>query len=561
MIGKRIRIMFALAVLILNMAFMTTSFADDGEVVLGINDSTIDTGTSTTLTVTLRNLDGGDIKTIDGLDNFEVLGTSHINSTQTINGITTKEVGLNINIMPKNIGTFTLKAHVDVDGREVLSNELTVTVTEQDASLQEETQDVFIKATLTKDKLYFGEKTLLTYELYSRYNVSNIDYSDQPVFNNFLTKDLENSNQNGSYLTINGNKYVKYVIKETVLTPTDTGHLTIPSFNVNVYLGSNSFFGSTETKVVKTEEKRIEVSELPLKGQPDDFSRIVGDIQVEGQYSAAEIEANDSLTLTVSIKGDANLDGFTELPINDSADFSIYQNQLKADESKIGDDYQASKEFQVIFIPKKSGELTIEPIHVVYFDPVEKSYKTAVIDGKTIHVKGDKTAGTIADDQSFSGEDTSGNDAAPLQTVTLSTLPIAHGSNDYLMIPKNALYIGFMSVIGVVVCIILFFVFYKKRGKNKGGYDDPVLKEAYASGKKAQSLMEVKMAVELMIKHTYGFSIFAYCYEDIGAKLKNQELTKRIIQVIDDDREISIEELKTYLEEIYKIVCKIDKQK
>lgn len=495
--------------------------AAEPQIRLDMDNLNLEMGSSFKVTLSLENMNGGKLKGFTGLENFEVLGNSTSSNTSIINGVTTRVLQANYTITPKYTGDFQLKAYVEYEGKTYETNTLEVSVKEQSTDLQGETEDIFMKTVLSKEQGYFGEKLILTYELYSRYRIDDYGFTNPVQIDGFIAEDIPKEQLTNNYITINGNQYVKHEVKKMILTPTTTGDMKIPSHQLQVIIGTESFFSQGKSVYLQTDEADINIKPLP-PGQPSNFSGIVGTLDVQGIYSQGEVGYGQSLSLKVTLSGGSNLELIDSIFPKDRKNFSVYETEKELKVDVVGQQYMALKEYQVILVPKVTGDVVIDPIKINYFDTATDTYKDAVIDGKTIMVKGEmpnKSNSAI----------TSNNDTGITRDpILINQISTGINNDGYIMINKNHLWIA-LSIMGILI-LVIGICLYLYLSMNKG---DKELRQIYARCKQAKDDRDYYDILNDMIKYRYGISIKALSRQDIMRRIPKEVVTEHVLKVID----------------------------
>ena len=115
---------------------------------------------------------------------------------------------------------------------------------------------------------------------------------------------------------------------------------------------------------------------MPEKGQPLNFSNLVGQFEISTTIGKLRLKAGDTTTLTVKIFGVGNIqDAIFSLP-DISKNFKSYADEPKLVKKNKNKQLYGEKSFKFALVPLKEGNFQIPSISLSYFDPKEKSYKT-----------------------------------------------------------------------------------------------------------------------------------------------------------------------------------------
>ncbi|MCL1873689.1 MAG: BatD family protein [Clostridiales bacterium] len=493
---------------------------------LDMDTLSLQKGVSCSMVLTMENAQESELLDIDGLENFDVLSTSQSTSTTIVNGAASYQKNLHYTIMPKNAGQFTMRANIQYNGQTYVSNMLEVNISESQSTGGESAQDLFVKTILSHNSAYLGEKIVITYELYSRYNIENFGFTDYTAIDGAVVKDMPQDQVMAEYVYLDEVRYVKYEAKQIIFDPIKTGQFTIPSFNmqVNVITSSNNPFGGlfsrSEAVYLQTEERQLTVNPLPAEGKPRDFSGIVGELQIEGVYSRQELNYGDSLSLRITATGNCNLDDLKEIFRGEKPGFSVYETQKDAEESIVNNRYQVKKEFEAIIVPEKTGSLNVTPGYISYFSPASGKYEKAEIPGATLEVLGE-----MPQLQSSGGVQT-----GELETVKINQVSYASSDDGFFLIQLNK-QVLLVILIGLAILIALTIILLRLLAKRKK--DDSPLKSLYKQLMAAKDINEIYSIFNTMIKHKYQLSLKASSRQAIIHSLPDTDLARQVAEIMD----------------------------
>lgn len=553
MTGNKYKAAFLLLILI---TFIFGShgkvMAKDPEFILDIGSLNLQTGKSTNLLLSLVNAQGAKLSKINGLENFDVLSTNPSTSTQIINGDVSYQDDIRYVIMPKNVGQFTLQGIVEYKGKTHHTNQLNINVSEAKDLPQENVSDLFVKTIVSDSEVYLGQKIVLAYELYSRYNIEDYGFRDTVEVDGFMMSDVPKDNLKAEYVFLGDNKYVKFEAKQTYLTPIKAGTFTIPEYNfqVNVSTGSG-FFSTSQAEYLRTEAKQITVKPLP-DNKPADFSGIVGNLNLQSEYSRLEVPYGDSLTLKVTASGNCDLSLLDKLTKNSIKDFTVYETEKGMEENIVGYKYSARKDYEIILVPEKSGEVKIDPIHISYFDTESGTYKQAEISGATITVTGN------APQYQTQAQNNGGTTVT--EKVIIDRINYTPKNEGYLTLQLKKSHLIIVFIILIILALLLVLVifltkFLKVQDKN--------LLEIYRKTNNTTNKNELYNILNDMIKYRFNLSIKASSKDIIKAELTKYYLSDPVIEIIEymENNRSSLEEensyLKNKLKDIYKKLNKV----
>lgn len=551
MTGKKCRIRFDIILFSLIFIFnlsAVAAFAKDAEFLLSIDSLNLQTNASTNLVISLVNAQKASVTEITGLENFDVLSSSQSTSTQIVNGDITNRKDLRYVIIPKQTGTFTLQAKVEYNGQTYLTNALQVTVSESASG--EEAEDLFIKPVLSDGEMYLGQKAVLTYELYSRYNIENFGFLDNIAIDGFICADIPDDQLKAGYVYLNGNKYVMYEARQLLLSPMKAGTYTIPAYNFQVNVSTGDFFSSAKPVYLKT--KPLELTVKPLPSPPVGFSGVVGKMNVDAAYSRQQLNYGDSLTLRVTASGNCNLDPLTRIFTGNVEGFAVYETQKDTEDGVENNQYHSKKEFEIILVPETTGELNIPPVFLTFFNPETGSYEQAEIPGTTITVLGEVP---VAQAPAQSGY-------TPLETVRIEQVSYNLRDGEYLTLQlKKETVVVVLLVTGVVlilaVAAILFLAWRRKQNNN--------LHKLYQQIQRSNDRNEIYNLFSAMMRDYFNISLKASTRDAVSARLSDCGFGSEILGIRDAlearSSNADLAKLKNRIREVCKKLKKISKHR
>ena len=242
--------------------------------------------------------------------------------------------------------------------------------------------NLFVKAEISKKNVFVGEQLLVTYKLYNRYDLANTEMTKLPNLDSFWKKDLETSSRFKREV-IDGVAYNVATIKKTVLTPQKDGTLLIDPIEIKCSIRTNnrsndpfaSFFNSysVQEEFISSNPIKIKVKNLP-RPVPKNYIGIVGSIKVESSVDKNAVKANDAINYKISFIGTGNLELLAEQKIDFPTDFEVYD--AKIDERIFQGGLKRSvKTYEYLLIPRYEGQYEIPKSVFSYFDSKTGKFK------------------------------------------------------------------------------------------------------------------------------------------------------------------------------------------
>jgi len=432
------------------------------------------------------NANGGQLQPPD-LSQFNFYGSQQ--GFESING--SVSMSYTYFLSAKREGTFTIgAAKISVGGKTFSSDPITIKVSAGSGNVPTQNNnsnntngnnntssqtsnnqgDVFVALSLNKTKAYLGEEIIATFKLYSRLDVSGIQFDKAPTFSGFWSQEVELPQQiNLTTETVNGVSYQVGVLKKTVIYPQRTGSLTIESFEGEVmarklvkqqgFWGIFNQYQDIPVKFAST-PKTVTVTALPPNA-PTSFTNAVGDFSFDVNIDQTEAKTGDALTLKVNIKGSGNLKLIENINIQFPSDFDTYPPQISNNIATTSSGATGSKQLDYLIIPRNPGQFTIPPIEFTFFNPQTGVYKTLKSEAIVLNItKGEGTESTnIVSGLSKEDIQLIGSDIRFLKTGNINLTP--KGGDFYGSFFFWSFYIG-----GILAFAIIFLVRRKKIREN-----------------------------------------------------------------------------------------------
>lgn len=417
--------------LLLFISVIGNAIADDVTFVASAPKSVV-LGQHFRLTYTVNTTDAKE-PVIADMPDFDILSGPNISTQQSyssVNGKTTSSVSVTFTyiLLPKSEGEFTIQpAKINAKGKELTSNSLSIKVLPEDkassaaqngdrrqssnTSANISNEDLFMRATLSKSKVYEQEAVLLTYKVYSVVNLTNLSFPT-PELKGFNIQEVELPQEKQFELEhYNGRNYNTIVWRQFVLFPQQSGKLEIPSLDFEAVVAVqnrrsidpfemmfNGFSGYVEVKkLLKTKSLSLEVEKLPF-GKPADYSGGVGDFSITSTISDTKLKTNSEFTLKVIVKGTGNMRLIGNPQLELPTEFESYDPVIENKFNLTANGFKGEKVYEYLITPKASGTYTIPSAHLSFFNTSTGSYETLKTQEYTVEVeKGNEAAVTLID--------------------------------------------------------------------------------------------------------------------------------------------------------------------
>lgn len=248
-------------------------------------------------------------------------------------------------------------------------------------------KEMFLHVVADKDNPWVGEQVTVTWLLYTRSEVLKFE-PKPPSLDGLWTEILYEPDAYFTYHEdlVGGTPYVVAVVSKRALFATEAGRLEVKPFEARV--------SSLSTRVGQAHELASDPVVLKVKalppGAPAGFDpTYVGQFNVESAVDRTEIDASESLTLTVQVSGVGAIRRTTPPQLSFPA-FSFRAPRDIEDSVDVSSGtVQGSRTYRYWTTPQVGGQIEMPAIELPYFDPTSASYEVARSRPIPIMVSGD----------------------------------------------------------------------------------------------------------------------------------------------------------------------------
>ena len=339
------------------------------------------------------------------LKDFRVLsGPNQSTSMQIINGVSSSSLTLSYILMPNTTGSFTIgSASIQSENDKYATSPINITVVKgtpkpkddnsSSVSNQEIADNLFIRASIDKNKVYQGEQVTVTYKLYTRLNIaSQMSVDKLPQYQGFWAEEIETArNITFSTEVIDGKQYRVGLLKRAALFPSQSGKLEVTPLELTVPIQIqkkknpnnmwDDFFGDPfgRAEIVEYPAKsntiKVDVTPLPENNKPASFRGAVGRFDFSASLDKSITKTNEPISLKFDIAGTGNIKLLELPPFELPNGFEKYDPKVDEQINRRGK-ISGVKKAEYLLIPRIAGSREILPIEFSYFDPEIKAYKT-----------------------------------------------------------------------------------------------------------------------------------------------------------------------------------------
>lgn len=355
---------------------------------------------------------------------FRVLsGPNQSTSMQIINGVSSSSLSLSYILLPHATGAYTIEsASIQYNGQTYKTDPIKITVVKgsqnpknddtPNVSNEEIAKNLFIRASIDKNKVYQGEQVTVTYKLYTRLNIAaQISVDKLPQYQGFWAEEIEMP-RNISYTTevVNGKQYKVALLKRAALFPSQSGKLEVTPLELTIPVQVekkknpnniwDDFFGDPfgRAQVIEYSAKsntlKVDVMPLPENGKPASFKGAVGKFSFSASLDKSSTRTNEPISLKLKISGSGNI-SLLDFPSFETPNgFEKYDPKVN-DQINRSSVISGSKEAEYLLIPRIAGTREIPSIEFSYFDPSQRVYHTIKSNAFNVKIEQGQNIGSV----------------------------------------------------------------------------------------------------------------------------------------------------------------------
>ncbi len=263
----------------------------------------------------------------------------------------------------------------------------------------------FVHTEVDKDSVYVGEQIIVSWYLYTRHNITDINTLKYPLLKGFWKEDIQRSSRLSFTQEVkNGIVYRKALLEKYALFPITDGLLNIDPYEIQCKVVPNSFFGFRRFNFFRPQAYKktskaiaLQVKPLPINGQPDNFSGAVGQYSLDiRKPSGTEFKVNEPFSYSIKFTGKGNAKRIQAPSFELPEGLESYDTKVISEYFQDGSSY---KTFDFLFTPRRPGLISIPQTSFSYFDPEKEAYVEKEIPAWQINVQAGSE--TVDDSHTF----------------------------------------------------------------------------------------------------------------------------------------------------------------
>ena len=324
-------------------------------------------------------------------------------------------------------------------------------------------ENLHLVAEVSNKNPYLNQGFSVVYKLYfsPQINVTNVGEIDSPEFNDFWSNNIKIPRLQIERGTYKGENYNYVIWKKIVLYPQKTGKLNISPLSLDISIdvptNKRDFFGNRiYTQIPKTVtvgNREINVLSIP-QNAPVNFSGAVGIFDIELLGTKTELNASESLQVTLKVKGEGNLKLFSIPSLETPNSLEKYEPQYKENVKTSIKGMYGNISDTYTLVPQFKGKYPIGPVEFNYFNPKTKSFESVFTEEIIINV----LEGPTAFNQNNTTK-TSSNNISVFQNQFkfLKTKPNLISLESKNFIFSTIFYVILLIPIAIILIVLLFF--------------------------------------------------------------------------------------------------------
>ena len=317
---------------------------------------------------------------------FKVVnGPNNSISSSIINGVVSSEQTISYTIMAPKTGTYLIRpASIKTNNKTLTTKPLQVKVVKKRKAPAGATDNggepVFILVEPSDSIAFVGQQVLIDYVIYTSKNIESYNLISESDYGGVFNAEIRRFPKQPERIVLNGQQYVRQIIRRVALFPQQAGALEIEPLVVQVGVATGKknkrrmfFFRNLKYENVASKRAEISVRSLP-EGAPDDFGGAVGNYTMASMITPPRLTTDDALSVKMILRGNGDPKQVLPQNLKFPKSFDVYDPKVIRDEVEEGQGgIKHSKEMEWVVLPTKSGNFSLQPTFS-YFNPDSMKY-------------------------------------------------------------------------------------------------------------------------------------------------------------------------------------------
>lgn len=248
-------------------------------------------------------------------------------------------------------------------------------------------EEMFLKASVNKTTAYEQEAIEYTVKLYTTYgDIKFLGAAAAPKFDGFVVEESDDVSKSLTFEDYHGKTYKTAIIARYIIFPQKSGKLKVEGNTYTVSTDARQYYHDPyfQTMTVKypvqlnvtPNDIVIDAKELPAP-VPDNFIGGVGKFRLESSMPTTSLSTNTAASLILTVEGTGNIK-YLKLPDLSTyypAAIEVFTPESTSDVKVGTSNVSGSAKFDYSIVAHESGNFTLAPIKLTYFDPEDGQYK------------------------------------------------------------------------------------------------------------------------------------------------------------------------------------------
>ena len=320
---------------------------------------------------------------------FTIISQSQNSSSSWVNGQSRQKIEWIVNVTANDSGNLIIP--VIKFGHDA-SHALPISILPSSANKGvQDDDDLFLDVTATPEKPMIQSQVLYTLKLFRKIDLAKASLSD-PELNDAV---IEKLGDDANYTTqVSGVTYM-VIERKYAIFPQKSGVITIKPLVLTADVISrgrqnpNSFFNSqmTQRRIVKSNAVTLNVQAIPSTFTGHWLAAEHVELTQTWSDDTSQMKVGEPLTRTIKLVANGSTVG--QLPELNTAkldsQLKAYNDQPVLQEMKKSDGLMAIREEKIALIPSKTGDYTLPPIHVAWFNTKTQRMESADLPETVLH--------------------------------------------------------------------------------------------------------------------------------------------------------------------------------